>query len=56
MVRETNVSALGRGRTGDLPLRRRLLYPLSYKGQTANLTGVSIGCYADSPVLDLKRT
>ena len=26
--------ALGRGRTGDLPLTRRLLYQLSYKGTT----------------------
>ena len=25
------MSVLGRSRTGDLPLRRRLLYPLSYE-------------------------
>ncbi len=26
-----SMSVLGRSRTGDLPLRRRLLYPLSYE-------------------------
>lgn len=25
------IGVLGRSRTGDLPLRRRLLYPLSYE-------------------------
>jgi hypothetical protein len=28
------VGALGRNRTCDHPLRRRMLYPLSYEGRT----------------------
>ncbi len=36
--------APGQSRTGDLSLRRRLLYPLSYWGRCAILPGPRSGC------------
>jgi hypothetical protein len=41
-AKECKCGAPGRNRTGDLPLRRGLLYPLSYRGFPGTHSHVSV--------------